>query len=408
MYRFESVSALNNFVRDIISNNDHLNSIELTGEISEFKTASSGHCYFRLKDQRSSISCVIFKGSFQSVDFEPKTGDKVVIKGSAELYPPTGSFQVKAYSIVKEGAGDLHERYLKLFEKLKKEGLFDEDHKKKIPVLPIKIGVVTSPTGAVIHDITDTLRRRNPNFHLVLYPASVQGDSCPSSVIEGLKCMQEVIKPDVVIVARGGGSYEDLFGFNDEGIARYIYGMTIPVISAVGHEVDYTICDYVSDLRAPTPTAAAELVLSRYSDLEDYVSNSMLSLDIAMNKYLDIRQQTVNGFANHKALVSPLYYAQNQVQVVKNLEYKLNTLINQRIDSLTGNVKAISDRLESLDPNNVLSRGYSFISDENGRAVESVAKLHQGDNIKIMFSDGYADSTVNSINIDETGRTANE
>jgi len=394
MFKFDSVSVFNNYVRDAFAADSNLNNFELTGEISEFKVATSGHCYFKIKDSSSVCSCVIFRSNYLALDFKPAAGDEVILKGSAELYPPTGSFQIKVYSMTKKGAGDLYDQYLKLFAKLKKEGLFDDSHKKKISILPRKIGVVTSSSGAVIHDIVDTLKRRNPNFHVVVYPSAVQGEQCPVEVVTGLKYFEDNCKVDVVIVARGGGSYEDLFGFNDERIARQIYSMTTPVISAVGHEVDYTICDYVADLRAPTPTAAAELVMGKYSDLSDMISSAQLSLDVSINNFLEKKSQIVSGLANHKALISPLYYAENQQKNIDNLDFKMRTLMQNKLNDGTMKLSSACSTLESLNPGNVLKRGYSFISDKEGNAIESVGRIAVGSDIRISFYDGDADAKI--------------
>lgn len=397
MFKFDSVSVLNSYVSDVLAQNTNLKNFELTAEISEFKIAYSGHCYFKVKDENSSVNCVMFKSYFMTVDFKPQIGDNVVLRGSVELYSPSGSYQLKITSMKRKGEGDLHEKFLQLFAKLKEEGLFDPSHKLKVPVLPKKIGVVTSPTGAVIHDIIDTLRRRNPNFHIVLYPVLVQGEKAPEEICSGLNFMDKVIKPDVVIVARGGGSYEDLFCFNDERIARVIYNMAIPVISAIGHEVDYTICDYVSDLRAPTPTAAAELVLGKYDDLSDNVAGLSLSIDIAMKKYLEARYQQIQAYSNHKALISPLYYAQNQTQVILNYKHQLDSLIKSRIELESSKISSISASMDSLNPDNVLKRGYAFLDDGSGNAIESVNSIKKGSNVKIVLSDGKADALIEEV-----------
>ena len=393
MFKFESVTVFNNYVKDALAADSNLNYFELKGEISDFKIHSSGHAYFTVKDNSACVSCVMYRNNVGKLEEIPAVGDKVTITGSADFYPVQGRFQVKVFAVKKTGAGDLHEQFMKLYEKLKKEGLFDESHKVKVPVLPSKIGIVTSATGDVIHDIINTLQRRNPHFHIVIYPAAVQGDTCPYEVTEGLKFFEDS-DVDVVIVARGGGSYEHLFGFNDEGMARQIYSMSKPVISAIGHDPDYTICDYVADLRAPTPTGAAELVLAKYSDIDDYLSQSTLSLSIAMNNLLESRRHQVEALANHKALVSPLYYADSQKKVLDNLEYQINTLMTTRINNDLNMIKSIDDRLDSLNPNNVLKRGYSFVSDSDGRAIESIDKLACGSDIKIVMSDGNADARI--------------
>ena len=394
MYKFDSVTSLNNYVSDLLTSDPNLGFFELTAEISDFTVAKSNHCYFRLKDKTAVVSCIMLSNYFSKVDFKPAVGDKVTIKGSVAIYSPSGTYQIKVLSMTKDGTGDLYERYRLLFAKLKAEGLFDASHKKKIPVLPRKIGVVTSSSGAVIHDIIDTLNRRNPHYHIVLYPAAVQGASCPEEISAGLNYFEQTHDVDVVIVARGGGSFEDLFGFNDETIARTIYNMTIPVISAIGHEVDYTICDYVADLRAPTPTAAAELVLNKYSDLSDLVMNTSMNLDIAIAKYIDSRSQLVANYANHKALARPLFYAKQQIEAVNAMEEKIRILMNTRLKSESLKLEASVSTLKTLNPENVLKRGYSFISNADGVAVESVNGINVGDEVIIRFVDGEARANV--------------
>jgi len=398
MYKFESVTLLNEYVRDLFAEDDRLSGFELSGEISEFKIAASGHCYFKIKDNKSSVSCVMFRMYFRGVDFEPKIGDEVTVMGSADLYPAAGSFQVQVIRMSKKGKGDLYEQYQLLCEQLRKEGLFDQEHKLAIPVLPRKIGVITSPSGAVIHDITETLNRRNPHYHLVVYPAAVQGVSCPEEVCRGLEYFEKTHDVDVVIVARGGGSYEDLFGFNHESIARMIYSMTIPVISAIGHDVDYTICDHVADLRAPTPTAAAELVLGNYDKLTNDVNNASAALDIAVEKFIESRRQIIHNFANHKALASPLFYAAQKKSEIDSISDKIDLLIQGKIANEKAKISSISENLESLNPVNVLLRGYSFVSGPDGSAVESVEDIAVGSEVTIRFSDGSADASIKKIN----------
>ncbi len=398
MYKFESVTLLNAYVRDLLSEDEYLSGFELTGEISEFKVATSGHCYFKIKDDKASVSCVMFRQYFRGVDFEPKPGDEVTVTGNADLYYANASFQIQVIMMKKKGKGDLYEQYRLLAEKLRNEGLFDQAHKLPIPLLPKKIGVVTSPSGAVIHDITETLNRRNPHYHLIIYPAAVQGATCPEEVCAGLEYFEMTHDVDVVIVARGGGSYEDLFGFNHESIARRIYSMTIPVISAIGHDVDYTICDHVADLRAPTPTAAAELVLGNYEKLTGDINNASLTLDVAVAKFIESRRQLIRNYADHKALASPLYYALQKQSEIDSMRDKLNMLINAKTAGEKSRIAALSDNLESLNPANVLKRGYSFVSDAEGKAVESAESISVGSEVVIRFADGSADASITRVN----------
>ncbi|SCW27528.1 Exodeoxyribonuclease VII large subunit [Ruminococcaceae bacterium YRB3002] len=397
MFKFESVTALNNYVNDYLGNEQRLSGFELTGEISAFTRAYSGHCYIDIKDETSVVSCIMYKRYFDMVDFQPAVGDKVKICGSAGMYVPQGRFQIRITSMSKSGSGDLYARYQELYKSLQKEGLFLQEHKKKIPVLPRRIGVVTSMTGAVIHDIVDTLRRRNPNFHILVYPAAVQGASCAEEVISGLRYLEDNHLCDVIIVARGGGSYEDLFGFNDEEMARTVYDLSTPVISAIGHEVDYTILDAVADLRAPTPTAAAELCMGNLKELSDSVDSAMMALDVGMTNIIDSREHMIRNYADHKALATPLYFAMQQMEIVNGLSDRLDSSVRIILDSDAASVRSVSGRLEELNPLNVLKRGYSFISDSQGIPVESADRVNPGDKVNIFFADGSASASIDDV-----------
>jgi exodeoxyribonuclease VII large subunit len=317
-----------------------------------------------------------------------------------DFYVPGGKLQMQVMTMKEAGKGDLHEQYKQLFEKLSKEGLFAPEHKKQLPVLPRRIGVVTSASGRVISDIVNTLRKRNPYFDLLLYPASVQGENCPPEITEGINYFNEKKNVDVIIVARGGGSYEDLFGFNDESIARAVYACEIPVISAIGHEPDYTIIDYVADLRAATPTAAAEQVMASYDDQKNMVDNLALSLDIAVNQFLGAKRSNLDMLANHKALHTPAFYAKQQLLVVDKYRSSMNTAMEAKVTNLQSEQKAIMGRLESLNPTNVLKRGYSYVSNADGKAIESAASLKKGDVIGIVFADGTAEGTITDTSFD--------
>ncbi len=396
MFVFNKVTELVDFINSTVRNTPSLNDLQVEGEISSYKVVR-GNAYISIKDEEAVVQCVMYRNFLAVCDEEPKVGDKVVLRGGFSYYPGNGSFSLIIRYLQKKGEGNLHDQYLKLKEKLRKEGLFDSSHKKPIPVLPRKIGIVTSPTGAVIHDIIDTLKRRNPHFHIIVYPATVQGVNCPPEVISGLNYFENRNDIDVVIVARGGGSFDDLFAFNDERLARRIYDMKIPVISAVGHETDTTICDDVSDLRAPTPTAAAELVMGRYDDLSDFVNQSAMSLDMAIDRFLAQKKQALEVYANHKALMSPLYFADSQLQLVKNYELNMKTIVDKRLITELSNVKTYQEKLDSMNPVNVLKRGYSFVSTEDGTAIDSADKVKPGDSVIIVFEDGKAKTTIDSV-----------
>ena len=404
MYKFENVSSLNNFIRSVFADNEILSDFMLTGEISSYTVSSRGHAYFTLKDAGAVISCVIFAGYLSQVSFRPVIGDKVVVTGKIDYYTVGGRLQMIVDTMRKSGEGDLHEQYKKLFDKLEKEGLFSPEHKRPLPVLPRRIGVITSASGRVISDIVNTIRKRNPYFDLLLYPASVQGENCPREVIAGLDYFYKRHNVDVIIVARGGGSYEDLFGFNDEGIARKVYEIDIPVISAIGHDPDITILDYVADLRAPTPTGAAEYVIAVYGDQKNSVDNLSLNLDLAVSGYVNSRRNILNGLINHKALHSPTYYCRNQRVVLSGLEERLRSTMTDIVKTRRGSLDKAFSGLNNLNPKNVLKRGYSYVSSANGEAIESVRSMAKGDIIEIVFADGSASGQINEVNANnETG-----
>ena len=400
MVEFKSVSQLDNYIKSYLTGSEYLSDFQVTGEISAYTVSSRGHAYFTIKDAEAVMPCVMFSRYLSYVSFAPAIGTKVTVTGGMDFYAPGGKLQMQVLTMKEAGKGDLHEQYKQLFERLSKEGLFAPEHKKALPVLPRRIGVVTSASGRVISDIVNTLRKRNPYFDLLLYPASVQGENCPPEITAGINYFNEKKNVDVIIVARGGGSYEDLFGFNDESIARAVYACEIPVISAIGHEPDYTIIDYVADLRAATPTAAAEQVMASYDDQKNMVDNLALSLDIAINQFLGAKRSNLDMLANHKALHTPAFYAKQQLLIVDKYRSAMNTAMEAKVTNLRSEQKTIMGRLESLNPTNVLKRGYSYVSNADGKAVESAASLKKGDVIGIVFADGTAEGTITDTSFD--------
>ena len=280
--RIFNVSEVNKYIKMLMDSDPLLTNISIRGEITNFKAHYTGHLYFTLKDENATIKCVMFKGNAQFLKFKPADGMKVVIQGQISAFERDGVYQIYCKSMSPEGLGDLYLAYEQLKEKLSKEGLFDDVHKKTIPFLPQRVGVITSRTGAVIRDIINVSTRRYPNVNILLYPVAVQGVNVASTVIGGINTFNKLDNVDVIIIARGGGSFEDLFGFNDEGIARAVFASHIPVVSAVGHETDFSICDFVADLRAPTPSAAAELVYPEYSEIVSRIATDKNRTIIAM------------------------------------------------------------------------------------------------------------------------------
>ncbi len=397
MFDFDSVSRLNGYIKQSLNENPYLAEFSVVGEISQYTVSARDHAYFSIKDDQCVVNCVIFSRNRSQLKITPEIGMKVKIYGGVDYYAQGGRLQIIATNIEDLGAGDLHEQFNKLFKKLQDEGLFASDHKKNIPILPQRIGVVTSASGKVISDIVNTIRKRNPHHDVLLYPASVQGAECPPEVISGINYFNKEKNVDVIIVARGGGSYEELFCFNDEGIARAVYASEIPVISAIGHEPDYTIIDYVADVRAATPTAAGEMVIASYEDQRKEIDNLALNLDIAINQFVDLRRKALDVYKNHKALHSPAYYAMEQQAVVKELRTRLEALSGKMVEQTGSDINQMKVRLDALNPENVLKRGYSYVCDKDGNAIESVNKVTVGDNVSIVLSDGTLSGEIKEI-----------
>ena len=403
MFDFDSVSRLNGYIKQSLSDNPYLAEFSVIGEISQYTVSSRDHAYFSIKDDQCVINCVIFSRARSQLRIEPEIGMKVKVYGGVDFYTQGGKLQIIASNIENLGDGDLHEQFNKLFKKLQDEGLFDGSHKKPIPILPRRIGVITSASGKVISDIVNTVRKRNPHHDILLYPASVQGAECPPEVISGIKYFNTEKNVDVIIIARGGGSYEELFCFNDEGIARAVYASEIPVISAIGHEPDYTIIDYVADVRAATPTAAGEMVIASYDDQKKEIDNLALNLDISINQFIDSRRKALEVFKNHKALHSPAYYAMEQQAVVRELRTRLESLTGRVVEQKNSEINEVKVRLDALNPGNVLKRGYSYVCDKDGKAVESVKSVSMGDNVSIVLSDGTLLGEIKDIKNKDDG-----
>ena len=392
--RIFSVSEINKYIKMLFDGDELLNSISIRGEITNFKAHYTGHYYFTLKDESSTIKCVMFKGYAQFVKFKPADGMKVVINGQVSAFERDGVYQIYCKSMSPEGLGDLYLAYEQLKEKLSKEGLFDISKKKKIPFLPQRVGVITSRTGAVIRDIINVSTRRYPNVNILIYPAAVQGVNVASTVIEGLKVFNELNNVDVIIIARGGGSFEDLFGFNDENLARAIYASKIPVVSAVGHETDFTICDFVSDLRAPTPSAAAELVYPEYTEIVSRIEKDKNRTIIAMKNYIERKRQYVERLKAAKLEKVPLDQVNKYRLAIDSMMTKSEATLKYMIEKYrTRCVKSIA-KIDTLSPLKTLTRGYSVVEDEDGKVIKSVNDVSSNQEIKITVTDGKVSAIV--------------
>ena len=382
------VSELNGYIKNIIDGDEMLANVYIKGEISNFKRHYTGHLYFTLKDETSLIKCVMFKSYTNYLNFEPKDGMSVVILGSVSVFERDGVYQVYAKGMEPEGVGALYKAYEKLKAKLSEEGLFDEAHKKPIPILPRAIGVVTSKTGAVIRDIINVTTRRLPNVNIILYPAAVQGEGAAQTIVNGIKYFNKAKNVDTIIIGRGGGSLEDLWPFNEEITARAIYESEIPIISAVGHETDFTIADFVADLRAPTPSAAGELAVPDVLEVRWKLENINKRLANSLRKKVENVRIKYDNLKNSRALKNP-YDALRQKMIVcdnlyKNIENNFSLKVKDRHIKLVGFI----GRLENLSPLKTMLRGYSIVENLDGKVIKSVNDLSKNDEISIRLNDG--------------------
>lgn len=388
-----SVSNLNDYVNSLLSNDVRLRSVRVQGEISSFKTQyGSGHLYFTLKDERASIRCVMFKSRAAVLKFEPQDGMKVTVSGRVEIYSPSGQYSFNVTSMRESGEGELFVQFLKLRDKLESEGLFNR--KRSIPKLPKCVGIVTSESGAAIHDIVNVINRRYKNMDMVFSPALVQGNDAPMSLISALNAVIMDGRADVVIIGRGGGSYDELSCFNDEALARAVFNCPIPTISAVGHDIDYTIIDFVADLRAPTPSAAAEICVPVYDELHDVIRSAREQLNKLVNNVYDSTKRFIDYCKN----MSVLRTTDSILEARRNwLEKTVDAVEHAMQLSFASNCAAIENamiHLEALNPQAVLKRGYAVIKNEAGHVVSSVDQLKSGDKVDIILGNGSVDAIV--------------
>ena len=389
-----TVTALNKYIKNIVDNDEFLGMVYIRGEISNFKNHYTGHLYFTLKDETSLIKCVMFKTYTSNLNFTPKDGMSVVILGSVSVFERDGVYQIYVKGMEMDGVGALYAEYERLKSKLTEEGLFDENKKKKIPMLPKSIGVITSKTGAVIRDIINVTTRRFPNVNIKLYPASVQGKGAAETIVNGLKYFNQARNVDVIIVARGGGSLEDLWPFNEEITARAIYESNIPVISAVGHETDFTIADFVADLRAPTPSAAGELAVPELNELIWKLGNIRKKMCLLLTQKLELMKNKYYSLMNSKVLKNPYDVLQQKTLTVEKFETELISNITIKIKDDKLKLIKIASSLDALSPRKTLARGYSIIEDENKNVITSVKEIKKDDIVSIVLADGSKEAVV--------------
>ncbi|MBR5650396.1 exodeoxyribonuclease VII large subunit [Pseudobutyrivibrio sp.] len=392
-----SVSEVNTYIERMFKDDFMLGNLSLSGEVSNCKYNHTGHIYFTLKDDGAAISCVMFAGKrAKGLKFQMKDGDQIVVTGYVGVYKPYGTYQVYANEIELAGVGDLYQRFEALKAELDEMGMFDPMYKKPLPTHAMKIGVVTAPTGAAVHDIIRVSKSRNPFVQIVLYPAQVQGEGAAPSIVAGIQCLDEM-GLDVIIVGRGGGSIEDLWAFNEEIVAKTIFHATTPIISAVGHETDFTIADFVADKRAATPSQAAEYANFVYTDF----ANEINRYSDRLNRALDYRLQSYSERLNSLKLRLQLLRPENKIKAneekLAQLSIRLNNLMNGKIDRLENRLVAVSGRLDGLSPAKKLAAGFGYVTDGSGGRVDSVKSLSVGDNITVRVKDGSIESQITGL-----------
>ena len=413
--KYITVTQLTRYIKYKIDNDIHLNEVFLKGEISNFKAHSRGHFYFTLKDDNSRINAIMFASSTRNIKFTPQDGMKVMVTGKISVFEATGQYQIYVNEMLEDGIGNLYIAFEQLKKKLEEEGLFDPSKKKKIPKIPKRIGVVTAPTGAAIKDIISTIKRRWPLTEVYLFPALVQGEDAKEDIVRQIRKAEE-FNLDTLIVGRGGGSIEDLWAFNEEIVARAIFECSIPVISAVGHEIDFTIADFVADLRAPTPTGAAEMAVPQLSDVNNYLNQLNIRLNkVISNKVINYRERLVS-ITNRNIFKNPMMIYQTKEMIFDNLIERLKhstmNLVNIKskrlielkssyilkspykiLDNKANKYLNLVSKLETLSPLLTLKRGYTMTK-KDGKVINSSKKIKKGDSIEVSFSDGSIEAEV--------------
>ena len=393
-----SVGEVNNYVKKLVENDFILKNLNVKGEISNLKFHSSGHIYFSLKDENSKVNCIMFKNNAVNLDFRLEEGMKVEIKARLGVYHKEGTYQLYCENIKKAGIGELFEEFHKLKKELSEEGIFDEKYKRALPKFPKRIGIITAKTGAAVRDIINVIQRRNKSLDIILYPAKVQGENAADSIIEGIRYFNNEKSVDVIILGRGGGFIEELWAFNNRDLAYEIFNSRIPTVSAVGHEVDFTISDFVSDMRAPTPSAAGELVSPSLQEMINDLLNKKEFLHRAIDRKFLNAKRDVDLL--HKGLKgnNPKDIIEKRIKEVNSLEEKLNFLGKRKIDKAKDELIALNSILQTLNPLNTLGRGYSVIMDKEDKVINNVSELKKNDMVKVIMKDGSVNIDIKIIN----------
>lgn len=392
-----SVTQINEYIRALLAQDEVLSMIMVRGEISNLTFHRSGHIYFTLKDEASVLKSVMFRSSAQRVRFALKEGMSVIVYGRISLYTPSGQYQLYAEDIQPDGIGALYIAYEQIKERLAKEGLFDQSRKKPIPKIPTTVGIITSPTGAAIHDMINVMGRRFPLAKLVLYPALVQGENAYKTLIAGLEYFNSTKSADVIIIGRGGGSMEDLWAFNNVELAYAVAGSDIPVISAVGHESDFTICDFVADLRAPTPSAAAELAVPNAFNVRTEINKSKDSMQAVLISRIQQYKKHIDMLASSRVLSSRESLLDEYKMKINLLSDKLDASIDIVIKKKEYSFNILSAKLNAISPLNTLKRGYAIVQSCDGKAISSVDNIEHNESLEISLADGKIKANVYEI-----------
>ena len=391
-----TVKQVNSYIKNMFTQDFMLNRIYVKGEVSNCKYHTSGHIYFSLKDESGTIACVMFAGQRGGLSFHMREGQQIIVLGSVNVYERTGSYQLYAQEIRLDGEGTLYEKYQMLKQELEEMGMFAPEYKKAIPRYAKRIGVVTAPTGAAVRDIMNISARRNPYVQLLLYPAQVQGEGAKESIVRGIR-MLETKNVDVIIVGRGGGSIEDLWAFNDECVARAIFDCQVPVISAVGHETDVTIADYVADLRAPTPSAAAELAVWDYRQLQGYLDECRLRMNRSMTGTIRINRLRLKELDVRLSYLHPRHKLQDQQQRLIELEEEIRTLMRVRVKEARHRLAIQIEKLNGLSPVRKLNQGFAYVEEADGGVVKSIRQVEMGDELTVYVTDGLIRTSVKAV-----------
>ena len=416
--KYLTVGALTRYIKYKIDSDEHLKTVFLKGEISNFKMHSTGHMYFSIKDETSKINAIMFSRNAKNITFTPQEGTKVLVMGRISVYESTGNYQIYVEEMLEDGVGNLYIAFEKLKEKLSKEGLFDEKYKKKIPKIPKKIGIITAPTGAAIKDILSTIKRRFPICETILFPSLVQGEFASEDIVKKLK-IANTYDLDVIILGRGGGSIEDLWPFNEEIVAREIFASRIPIISAVGHEVDFTIADFVADLRAPTPTGAAEMAVPNMVDIINHIKQLSIRLNENINKKLNFQKLLLEKYSNSFIIKNPMIMIDNKKQKIDLQKETITRILNQKLENnknildkikhnyLLNNpttlykekiilLNTLIEKLELVNPLGILKRGYSLTSQDN-KVITSIKNINKEKPLLIKMQDGEIEAKITKI-----------